>query len=95
MQFLDSKRVRSHFSAPNELWQNGAAKSAINGYQLYRDDSQDLDGCIRSWGSVLAQDCHKDTRDVTFEARIGITPYSPMYGQKKDVPGFLAFVFRA
>ena len=34
MQFLDSNGIRSHFSTPNEQWQNGAAESMINSIML-------------------------------------------------------------
>ena len=37
----------------------------------------------------------KDTRNVTFKERIGMSPYQAMYGEKKDVSGFRAFGCRA
>ena len=37
----------------------------------------------------------KDARNVTFNERIGMTPYQAMYGEKKDVSDYRAFGCRA
>ena len=90
MQFLESKGIRSHFSTPQEQWQNGAVESTINSIMISARTVMAESGLGgRFW--FKAANAGKDARNVTFKERIGMSRYQAMYGEKKDVSDFRAF----
>ena len=77
MQFLESKGIHSHFSTPKEQSQNGAAESTINSIMMSARTIMAESGLGgRSW--FIAANAGKDTRNVTFKERIGMSPYQAM-----------------
>ena len=67
LQLLDSRGIRSHFSTPNEHWQNGMAESAINSFMMITRTVMTESGLGgRFW--FKAATAGKDARNVTFKA---------------------------
>ena len=94
MQFLEERRIRSHFSTPKEQWQNGAAELTINSIMMIARTVMAESGLGGQFWFKAAT-AGKDARNVTFKERIKMTAYQAIYGEKKVVSDFRAFGCRA
>jgi hypothetical protein len=85
--FFTDHGVKTYYSTPYKVWQNGLAESSIKSITMVGKTvmaESGLGGPYWFCATTHSMNC----RNATYRKRLGMTPREKMYGTKKDVSKF-------